>query len=185
MRWKRTLYLAPLVIGVFFAVLAEPGDPVIGGTKARIVLAALKDPLTLFAARSPGTRGAGALHSTKPSAERHERVLSMVRERKPSPGIPTGAGHPVFGDAPDILAAIPAAAPEDHPLPDDPPISEPYGTPFLPVPPYEPGLLIYPGGTPAVPEPGTWVMLIVGFFAAGAAMRKRPRKQDRLTESKS
>jgi hypothetical protein len=182
MSWKRTLFLAPLVI--VFAVLAKPDDPVIGKTSGRVVLAALKDPLALFAARSPGTRGAGALHSTKPGPARHERVLAMVREREPSPGIPADPGSPVFGDAPAIFAAIPDAAPQDRPRPEDPPAARPYEAPF-PIPPYQPGLLIYPGGAPAVPEPGTWVMLIAGFFAAGAAMRRRPRKQSSLTESKS
>jgi len=39
---------------------------------------------------------------------------------------------------------------------------------------------LFPGGeirgqlAPAVPEPGTWAMMIIGFGAAGYAMRRRP-----------
>ena len=33
---------------------------------------------------------------------------------------------------------------------------------------------------PAVPEPGTWLMMLIGFFATGAAMRHRPARQAAL-----
>ena len=66
-RWKRTLLLVPLLAGLFFVAVAGSGDPAIGkATKAAAILAALNDPLSLFAERSPGGRGAGALLSTKP-----------------------------------------------------------------------------------------------------------------------
>ena len=35
-------------------------------------------------------------------------------------------------------------------------------------------------GAAAVPEPATWMMLIVGFVVVGAAIRRRPRATDRL-----
>jgi PEP-CTERM motif len=34
-----------------------------------------------------------------------------------------------------------------------------------------------PGGTPPVPEPATWAMMLVGFGATGFAMRRSRRKQ--------
>jgi PEP-CTERM motif len=36
--------------------------------------------------------------------------------------------------------------------------------------------VLYTTGTPAVPEPGTWAMMLLGFGAAGYAMRRNRRK---------
>ena len=37
-------------------------------------------------------------------------------------------------------------------------------------------IVIYGGTNTAVPEPGTWAMMLMGFGAAGVAMRRRRRK---------
>jgi hypothetical protein len=37
------------------------------------------------------------------------------------------------------------------------------------------GAVLYQTGTPGVPEPATWAMMILGFGAAGVAMRRRKR----------
>lgn len=37
-------------------------------------------------------------------------------------------------------------------------------------------LIDLPDATPAVPEPATWLMMLLGFFATGAAMRHRPAR---------
>ena len=36
--------------------------------------------------------------------------------------------------------------------------------------------ILYSTGTPAVPEPGTWAMMLLGFGAAGYAMRRNRRR---------
>src|SRR5262249_37534499 len=82
-RWARTLLLVPLLIGLFFVSIAELGHPAAGKARRSGIIAALADPLSLFAARSPGERGEGALLSTKPGGPA-ERVLSEVRDRDPA-----------------------------------------------------------------------------------------------------
>lgn len=189
-RWKRAALLAPVLVGLLVVAVVEGGHPAAGkagqsGTKAGTggLLAALADPLSLFAERSPGGRGAGPLLSTKPGLAPEERVLSEVRERDPGPGI-----DPVFGVAPDGLApgSDPAAG---DPGGGDPGGGDPFGGgpggggpsfgPFAAFNPTQPELLPFaPGsppdpGIPAVPEPATWAMLILGFFAVGMAVRRR------------
>ena len=99
-RWKRAALLTPVLVGLSFVAVVEGGYPAAGqgGTAKGGLFAALADPLSLFAARSPGGRGAGPLLSTKPPP--HERVLSEVRDRDPDPGIAPGI-DPVFGLVPD------------------------------------------------------------------------------------
>jgi hypothetical protein len=41
--------------------------------------------------------------------------------------------------------------------------------------------VLYTTGTPAVPEPGTWAMMLLGFGAAGYAMRRNRRQSIRQT----
>ena len=67
------------------------------------LMSALKDPLSLFAERSPGERGSGALLSTKPDKP-EERVLSSEREREPPLGAASVPPDPAFSFAPDALA---------------------------------------------------------------------------------
>jgi hypothetical protein len=192
-RWKRTLLLVPLFVGLFFVAVAERGHP--ASSKASKpgksgLLAMLADPLSLFAERSPGERGAGPLLSTKPGGPQ-ERVLSEVRERDPGAGdpaaaAPPGPNDPVFGVAPDTFA--PGGGAPGGGDPGDPGGGDPgffpggpgaVGPQFLqrPTPfvaPGNPGIPGDPGlpGIPAVPEPATWAMLILGFFAVGAAVRR-------------
>jgi len=217
-RWKRTLLLAPLLAGLFFVAVAGSGDPATGkATKAAAILAALKDPLSLFAERSPGGRGAGALLSTKPGKQAalmdpgpEERVLSQVRDRDPDfgglpalpglddpafapdPGVdglpggggfpggggggggPGGGGFPGGGGGPFAGPFSPqfipggGGPPGGGPPGSDPPGSGPPGTD----PPGGGGI---PPVTSAVPEPATWAVMILGFFAVGAAARRRGR----------
>jgi hypothetical protein len=166
--------------------------------KARLasIKAALKDPLNLFAERSPGERGLGALLSTKSSRGPHERVLSEVRDRDvPTdmlPGVDTADFNPIPGDPPD--SAIPGIATS--------PGNQPFGS--SPSTPFFPGAG-FPGATPqglsaisnapallplqsdpvslvdpqisGVPEPSTWVFMIIGFLAVGTALRRQVREK--------
>ena len=179
--------LVPLLVALFFVAVAERGHPATGKAGAAGIVAALEDPLSLFGDRSPGGRGAGALLSTKPERTAaladgpEERVLSGVRDRDPGFGdIPPGLGDPVFGVGPEASVAG-RTLPGDAPPSDDPFSGGPLGGPsFASSQPLlgqaPPGFLSDPG-VPAVPEPGTWAMMILGFFAVGLAVRRRARKQ--------
>lgn len=188
-RWKRTLLLTVLFVCLFFIAVAERGGPAISKIRKDGIVATLLDPMSLFAGRSPGER-AGALLPTKlAKAGPEERVLSQVRDRDPGIGDP--AAPPDSGLLPD--AGLPGA-PGEGALPGGPagePFA-PFGAPFGGVGdppggfiPGGPGGSGIPGGPPGgtpppgggiasgVPEPGTWAVMILGFFAVGWAMRRR------------
>ena len=116
-RWKRALLVALALAGLFFLAEVGSGNSAISRLGIAAMVAALKDPLTVFNERSPGKRS-GALLSIKKGVP-HERVLSTVRER-PSPpgtpvGIPPGVDNPVFGAAPAaLIPGIPPAVPGDR-----------------------------------------------------------------------
>ena len=191
-RWKRTLLLVSAFVLLFFAAVVERGHPAISKVRQAGIIAALADPLSLFAERSPGERGGGALLSTKPGGP-HERVLSEVRDRDPPAGDPPAD----FAIAPEDLAALPGGAPGAGGAPGDPggdPLGDRFFAPsgpggfggpaFLPasfgsppggpIPPVIDPIIPGAGG---VPEPATWAMLILGFFGVGAAMRRRERRK--------
>ena len=188
-RWKRTLLLTALFVCLFFVAVAERGGPAISKVRKDGIVATLLDPMSLFAGRSPGERGEGALLPTKlAKAGPEERVLSQVRDRDPGVGDPP----PESGLLPD--AGLPGA-PGEGALPGGPAGGEPFvpfvgspfappggpGDPFIPGPGGPPGGPGGPPGTPppgggiasGVPEPGTWAVMILGFFAVGWAMRRR------------
>ena len=193
--------LVPVLVALFFVALAERGHPAISKVRGAGILAALEDPLSLFAERSPGGRGSGALLSVKPNKKTaladtgpEERVLSGVREREPPLDTLPGGDNPVFGIGPDA-AAPGSGQPLDDPGAGDPSSGGPSsggpssGGPFGGAPfssntdppliqPYSAGSPSPTDpGIPAVPEPATWAMLIIGFFAVGVTMRRRVRGQ--------
>jgi hypothetical protein len=202
LRWKRTAVLVPMLVILFFTAVVERGHPAIGkGSRTAALVAALMDPLSLIADRSPGERGAGALLSTKlAKAGPEERVLSNVRDRPPAAGDADSGmlppGNDLFAPAPgsDVLGSnggpsgggIPGGGGEG-PAGLGPPGFAPFGAPFA-----GPEGEIIPGRAPfvspptvpiasAVPEPGAWAVMILGFFAVGAALRRRGRKQAGLS----
>lgn len=176
-----------------FALLLAAGTAAYLGLFARAedraaVAATLRNPLSVFSARSPGARVGGALLQTKRrlAANRRvagaprpagvlpqERVLSNVRTRPAAPVLalaqpPFDAGllgSPTTAfDVPGI--GLPGQAPGfDVPsfgggdVSPNPAATQPEG----PVPP-----------GPAVPEPATWAMMILGLGAIGQALRNRP-----------
>jgi len=191
---KRAMVLSPLAAGLFVSVVATP-LLISEGSRAAFA-AAVKDPLSLLAQRSPGERAPGAKHSTKPPriaqagpVVPRERVLPSVRERAPDIS-PAAAAAPEAG-LPVVDAPVEVA--EAGPAPAVPFIAPPFFGPNTIVPGPGPDSGGNPGpgpgpgpdpdpGTdpeppvPAVPEPATWAMLLAGFFATGAAMRWRARK---------
>lgn len=150
---------------------------------------------TLLDARSPGARNYGWLVQNKSPrtgfdvGPPHERVLTSVRHRPGSPVTP--ANTPALTPYTPVGGAVDPATPGaiEQALTDDVVPVGPNGV----VIPGSPGIGVVsgpggsggtgaggggnPGGTmpstPAVPESGTWAMLVLGFFAVGAAMRQR------------
>ncbi len=113
----------PLLVGLLIVSVSERGNTAIGKLRQGGLVAALMDPLSLFADRSPGERGAGPLLSTKPE----QRVLSTVRDR--DPGMLPAADDPVFA------SALPGAGdpPFGGPAGDDPLIGPAtFSGPFYP-----------------------------------------------------
>lgn len=104
-------------------------------------------------------------------------------------GGPGGLGGPGFPGTPTPSVIIPpviipdTATPPVILPPDTTPVIGGPGTPGTtpPTPDVFPPPVVPPGGTPAVvlpggvPEPNVWALLIVGFGAVGAALRKRRR----------
>lgn len=182
--WRRALLLVPVLLGLLVVSLVEHGDLAYGKVGPAAIVAALKDPLSLFAERSPGVRGAGTLLSTKGP---HERVLSTVRDREPFYDIPSA----VEGPAAPVLSALPQdgilpadqllgsfpwpppyyggpwpGGPGTGPLP-PPPVTPPVTPPPVTPPPVTPPP-VTPPVTTGVPEPATWLMMIFGLFAVMA-----------------
>lgn len=178
--WKYGAILAVCLL-FSFGVLTDEKD--------RAAIAnALADPLSLLDQRSPGARGAGALAQSKPrrqdQAGPSERVLSNVRVREPNlPPIetddlltdlpdywdtmptfaaasPNGTGSPTFGGpsfggvgGPGVIgggdgsSGPPPGGDDDRTTPPKPPV----------VP---------------IPEPATWLTMIIGFATVGWALRR-------------
>jgi hypothetical protein len=145
-KWKRAIWLVSISAALVLA--AATSDRALSSGGLRVLIAALKDPLALFAERSPGNRGPGPLIPTKGKAGPHERVLSEVRDR------PTPAG----GDTPAVVLDMPPVvdipAGTLTPMPGEQggtlPPEQLIGTPFVPAAPFG-----TPGFTPGenIPPP--------------------------------
>jgi len=160
MRWRRAPWLVPALAVLMLAAAAEFSGTALRNGSLRILIAALKDPLTLLSDRSPGKRS-GRLIPIKGKGGPRERVLSQVRDR-PAPGLDV---PPVVLDMPLVLD-IPAGElvpPGEVPVDQIglPPPAAPFNLAnFVPgniaIPPF--GFI--PGETPALPgtpitPPGT------------------------------
>lgn len=150
-RRKHALLLAPLLVGLFILAVGHGREAISNASKEKII-AALMDPLSLFADRSPGERRPGALLPTKSGPR--ERVLSTVRDRAAPADPPGGTDGPVFSALPPAFETnpdFPPGGPYAGPPAYGPPFSN---TPFLyPGPP--PGGLPPEGTPPGGTPPGT------------------------------
>lgn len=193
-KWIGRSLLVPVLAGVLCASIVD--SVAVGGQGRAALTQIVKDPAAMFEGRSPGERGAGAMYNTKHKAVAtpSERTLANV------PVEP--AGLPVVGDAADPVAtalfAQPDTPPADSVAPEGsapmpawftpPPVFSPIGRvdPIGGGEPSNPGGSENPGTTPvnpvdpntpppAVPEPATWLTLIVGLFSVGAALRYQRR----------
>ncbi len=167
--------------------------------------------LSMLDQRSPGARTAGELADTKAHARAlpartvrpHQRALAKVRQPTL---LPDSFVQPLIGAKPVVSAAPPLglieAAPEIA-------SAAPLVPGLFALPPVIGGV-VGPGGvgggggggvggggggggivptvtqpvvtpTPAVPEPGSWGLMLIGFGATGFAMRRRQRSAVRLS----
>lgn len=196
---KRLRSAAPLVAGLLCATVL--GQLALG-EKGMVAIAAavkdpsslLRDPSSLLAARSPGERGEGAMYSTKGARKVASGTPGTGSPKDAPPANAVGGGTPGLPSNPSAFGAIPTdSVPDGFVTPVGGPGGPVIGTdstpgtaPLAPVPGVPlPGPNVSPPTPPVVtpvPEPGTWAMLIIGFFMTGMAIRRAKRagavKQD-------
>ncbi|MET1755598.1 PEPxxWA-CTERM sorting domain-containing protein [Novosphingobium sp. RD2P27] len=186
---KILMLCAIALVALAGAMFGFTSRPQAGGTAA----SAARSPLSIFASRSPGARADGALFRTKrrlAAAPRsrprpavvipRERVLSPVRIRpggplQIAPGAPNVAPQGLSLDAVPLPTSVPGPAFRSPYIPDvgSGYLPFPPGGPVIGAPPVEGGNPVPP--PPAVPEPATWMLLILGLGFVGAALRRQTR----------
>ena len=168
--------------------MAEPAAAVVASAASSV-----RDLADMLGQRSPGTR-------TEAQLTKHARVAAKVR---PKPKTLTPAGHPDQPAAPSTTALVDLLQPPIAPVAiasnDIPPAiapptslstilnSTPGFTPPGLTPPGNDGSVRLPTSEPkelpptsAVPEPGTWALMLMGFGLIGWRVRRRNGKSLRL-----
>ena len=194
---KRQLVLGALAICALVPLVAVVSG---GNDGAFSNSTPAKSLFALLSARSPGERTTAQLADTKPARGSKTVALTPPRQRALPKVQPAKATDDEFAN---LLLGMPddALVPELAFLPpittlelaptggggggggggccgggggggggggdDDPPPGDDYPPPGDDYPP--------PGDVPAVPEPGTWAMLMLGVFGCGSMLRRRPR----------
>jgi hypothetical protein len=148
-----------------------------------------KDLVELLDQRSPGARSAAELTKTKHPSEAvtgSERIVPTNLAEVLAPPPPAPALAEVDIHAPPLVLELPSALPPEMVLlpavipPGGGPIPPPGGggPPSSPPPPPPPS----PPPPPALPEPGTWMTMILGFGLVGALLRRdRAARRPRLS----
>lgn len=154
-----------------------------GGTDiADAAIARVKSVLELINQRSPGRRLHAHLiktkHRHKIAFRPHERALPKIRPELP---------FPPFDNAPALVDLV-AVPPQSLPVAfNDVPLG-PFGQRFPQgsFQPSPPTLIVPPGQSPpssprtvtppvpAVPEPGSWILMMIGFALTAVRVRRRP-----------
>lgn len=158
------------------------------------VLSTPKSLMALLDARSPGEREKGALTSTKVrklatnGVKPRERALGKIVQPSAAPPAefvealtPPGTivAAPPVAPPPTLADVIPglpgSAAPPGVGLVGSPGGGAPGvpGAPSVPGTPGTPGTPQNPDVPSAVPEPATWMMMLLGFGVIGSSMRRR------------
>ena len=183
------------------AIAALAGTAVVAGVAMApggrdLVSGTGTDLMSMLSARSPGVRSEGAVTTkgprmaalSQPAAPRRHAAAVVPPAAIPAASAPVAlaapaAVAPVAPIAPAVAAApVYAAAPAFIPGPGG-------GSTLLPLPVILPGggdddvTITPPSPTPAIPEPGTWLMMIVGFGILGTALRRRRRIEAELGKS--
>lgn len=186
--------LASVTLTGTTAMLVLPGDGSLGSRADAATTAYAPDPESLLDGRSPGQRRYGWLLNNKPDRLAFsagdladERVLPATR-RRPGGGpiVPVVPGAPLtsLGIVPDATDAVADLGDPGVPSLIGGGIGGIGGAPII-------GGVTGPGGgggggtptdpatptpetlIPAVPEPASWAMLVLGFAALGMVMRRR------------
>lgn len=166
------------------------GSPTVDALSGKINqgLNGMKTVADMLLGRSPGERAAGALANLKHKrlAAPHERALPKVRHAAPPSPLAAIVGPPPPEAIPPV-AGGPAPGTPLYNVVSGPPAAEspPIVFPAMPPPPPGGGGIIGPPvitqvpppvtPPPAVPEPGTWAMMLVGFAVIGGTVRFRAR----------
>jgi hypothetical protein len=106
---------------------------------------------------------------------------------KPAPSKPKVSATPVSPREPMVIAqepvlCIPSVQGEDGSIIAAPP-TQTFGAPYILTPPTNAVIPDGGGGgslppvTPGIPEPDTWVMLVLGFGFLGLSLRRRKREE--------
>lgn len=187
---------AAAAIGIFYRS-AYPGgvfgSPAADALREKVQqgVGGIKTVADMLLGRSPGERTVGALAILKHKrlAAPHERALPKVRNAPPISPLAAIVGAPV-SELPPVAAAPAVGTPLYNVVTTLPAVAEaPPATlfPAMPPPPSGGGLIIPPVVTqivpsspsspqppPAVPEPASWAMMLIGFLFIGRIFRARP-----------
>jgi hypothetical protein len=173
---------------------AGANSSIFKGSVTEAAAAAARDPMSVFAKRSPGHRGLGALFQTKAPAFVTTAIDRATGHKTPKPAIDAPEpASPAVEDEPVDAALIDAPEPfVENTAGLDLPIVEPFYTPPESISGGPGGPIIQnfggdpttggPGGLIAelpespVPEPQTWAIMILGFFGIGVALRIQARR---------
>ena len=193
------LLLIGIAAGVGFGIYDRTSYPF--GNSASPVINALGEQIhrgmngmqtvaDMLLGRSPGERVAGALANLKHKRQvaPHERALPKIRKSVPLSPLAAIVG-PANVPLPPVAAAPSPETPLFNVVTTPPPAAEappPTSFPAMPSPPPGGGLIIPPVITevvppspppprPSVPEPASWVMMLVGFTFIGRICRSVPR----------
>jgi hypothetical protein len=194
------LYRAGNLAPGSFGMAGSPGSHVAGGIGAKIGQGfnQLETVAGMLAGRSPGERAQGALASLKHKRVPvlHQRALPKVR-RSAAPATPLA--NIVAPPAATVPVVPPVAAPLFNSVTAPPPVvSSLAAAPATIFPGFSPlpggGFIVPPGVTQvtppvtppvttpqvppvaAVPEPGSWAMMLLGFVMMAVAIRRRGRE---------
>lgn len=184
---RRAMVPAAALLAIISGTIAtSPGT-------AGALIAAIADPLAVLAARSPGARSSGALTQSKLRRAAADRPRTARRLPHQLHGPATPAGADTFAGPADVIS-VPDAGPVGvGPVEDVAFAAPPGGSGFI-----GGGGGVIGGGiggiggggiggggggtaaiggptgdTPAVPEPASWLTMLLGLGVIGMVMRRR------------
>jgi hypothetical protein len=188
------IVLVVLAFGLAMGVYSSSGNAASGAVVSRLAQAAVdqvNSVASIFSGRSPGQRARGTLTNLKHkrSVALHERALPKIRPAPPASPLATILAPPPVAPAvvPPPVAPLysavtkgPVGVPVAQSVPTIfPAMSPPPGGGFIvpPIigqvtPPVSPTVTPPPPQAPAVPEPSSWMMMLVGFGFIGWMLRR-------------